>query len=134
MPSAAQYVLDHLLTEGRIHTSDVSRAVASMQREITDLEDRLHLLRGAGRPGAAPARSAPTHTPATPQSAAAKPKGRAKPVVTAETRASWQLQGRYLGLLRQIPKSGRAKFKTIATGKGREAAIAAMQTVLRKRS
>ncbi|MDQ6800000.1 MAG: hypothetical protein M3041_04100 [Acidobacteriota bacterium] len=45
--------------------------------------------------------------------------------------ASRQLQGRYLGLIRQIPASQRARFTKIAKDKGREAAIKEMQSAVK---
>jgi len=46
--------------------------------------------------------------------------------------ASRQLQGRYLGLIRQIPESRRSAFAKLAKERGQEAAIEAMQAGLRK--
>jgi hypothetical protein len=46
--------------------------------------------------------------------------------------ASRQLQGRYLGLIRQIPASRRAAFQKIAKDRGREAAINEMRMTLKK--
>jgi hypothetical protein len=42
------------------------------------------------------------------------------------------LQGRYLGLIRQIPSSRRGQYQRTAKEKGREAAIREMQDVLKK--
>jgi O6-methylguanine-DNA--protein-cysteine methyltransferase len=52
--------------------------------------------------------------------------------ITAEQLASRQLQGRYLGLIRQIPASKRGTYQKIAKEKGREAAIKEMMTTLKK--
>jgi hypothetical protein len=46
--------------------------------------------------------------------------------------ASRQLQGRYLGLIRQIPASQRGRYTKTAKERGREAAIKEMQSALRK--
>lgn len=43
----AAYVIDRLISERRVSSSDVSRYVTEMQREITDLEQRLTRLREA---------------------------------------------------------------------------------------
>jgi hypothetical protein len=50
-------------------------------------------------------------------------KGRLSPEVVA----SRQLQGRYLALIRQVPKSKRAAFSKMAKEHGREAAVKAMR-------
>src|SRR5262249_15988664 len=54
----------------------------------------------------------------------------ASSALTSQQRASRQLQGRYLALVRQIPASRRAHFGKIAQDKGREAAIRAMPSVV----
>ena len=66
--------------------------------------------------------------------AAAAPAGPAKrrrrARITPEQLASRQLQGRYLGLIRQIPASRRAQYQKIAKDSGREAAINAMKSAV----
>jgi hypothetical protein len=52
--------------------------------------------------------------------------------LTPEQLASRQLQGRYLGLIRQIPATRRGQYQKIAKERGREAAIREMQDVLKK--
>jgi hypothetical protein len=113
-----------------------------MRREIQELEERLLSLRegadGAvvngshsrgGRDSGQSRRDrqltvAPTSAaPVTP-----RPKQRPSP----EIAASWKLQGKYLGLIRLIPKTRRAKYKAIALDKGREAAITAMRAELKR--
>jgi O6-methylguanine-DNA--protein-cysteine methyltransferase len=103
-----------LINEGRISAQDVDRC-----RQITDLERRLAALRGGsvvarrrGRPPGQGARAQSTSSSS---------------VLTTEQRASRQLQGRYLALVRRIPATRRARFGQIAKEKGREAAIRAMQ-------
>ena len=55
-------------------------------------------------------------------------KRRRRARITPEQLASRQLQGRYLGLIRQIPASRRAQYQKIAKDQGREAAINAMKS------
>ena len=114
-PGQAHYVLQRLISDRRISQAEVARYVSAMRREIDELEERLRRLREAAtaamtgrRPGRAPGPG---------------PKRRTRPAVSAERRASQQLQGRYLGLIRQIPASRRAHFTKVAKEKGREAAI-----------
>ena len=52
--------------------------------------------------------------------------------LSAKTRASYQLQGQYLGYMRQIPERQRVKYKTMAKTEGRESAVAAMKKALGK--
>jgi O6-methylguanine-DNA--protein-cysteine methyltransferase len=111
VPNDAQEILQQLINEGRISSQDVDRC-----RQITDLERRLAALRGGG--GITRRRGRP---PGRAQSAASSS------ALTSEQRASRQLQGRYLALVRRIPAGKRARFGQIAKEKGREAAIRAMQ-------
>jgi len=56
--------------------------------------------------------------------AATKP-SRRKPRLTAQRRAALKLQGKYMGMMRGMRPSGRARIKKIRAEKGIEAAIAA---------
>jgi len=125
-PGQATYVLDRLIADRRISSGEVSRYVSDMQREIDELESRLHRLRQAGGSASAKLpiarRAAASSTPA---------RGRRRRI-TAEQRASRVIQGRYLGLIRQIPAGRRGQYQKIAKEKGREAAIREMANALGK--
>jgi hypothetical protein len=115
--------------------------MSEMQNEIGVLEQRLQSLREAaghvvdnvvalvrprrGRPPAAAKAAVAAGT------AGAKRKRR-RSAITAEQKASRVLQGRYLGLIRQIPASRRGQYQRIAKEKGREAAIKEMLSNLGK--
>jgi len=102
-----------------------------MEREIGDLERRLQSLREAasGAIRSAIAKVTPGRPGRPPGGGGAK---RRSAKITPEQLASRQLQGRYLGLIRQIPATRRAAYKKIATEKGREAAIKEMMSTLKK--
>lgn len=136
-PGQASYVLDRLISDGRISAGDVNRYVSEMHREIAELEQRLQSLREASgvvvrrapAPAAAPRAAAPAAAPAK---AGKVRRRRRRSAITPEQLASRQLQGRYLGLIRQIPKNRRAQFQKTAKDKGREAAIKEMHNALKK--
>ena len=108
----AQDILQQLISDGRISAADINR-----YREIRQLEQRLQALRGVGGV-VARRRGRP----------AGQGGGRKRTsALTSEQRASRQLQGRYLALVRRIPAGRRGRFGQIAKEKGREAAIRAMQ-------
>lgn len=112
-----------MINDGRISASEVSRYL-----EIQELEQRLQSLRaGGGRRG----RPVGWRVAAAP---AARGRGgrRRRGPITAEQLASRQLQGRYLGLIRQIAASQRSRYAKIAKDRGREAAIKEMQSALKK--
>jgi O6-methylguanine-DNA--protein-cysteine methyltransferase len=121
----AKEFLQHLIQEGKVAASEVGRFF-----EIRNLERRLAELRGTitrrrGRPPAsASASSAPSSTGGG--------KRKRSKNLTPQQRASRQLQGRYLGLIRQIPASQRARYAKVAKDKGRESAIKEMQSALNK--
>jgi O6-methylguanine-DNA--protein-cysteine methyltransferase len=96
-----------------------------MQREIDELESRLHRLRQAS--GGANAR-----LPIARRVVSALPAKARRRRITAEQRASRVIQGRYLGLIRQIPAGRRGQYQKIAREKGREAAIKEMANALGK--
>lgn len=137
----ASYVLDRMIKDRRVSASDVNRYVGEMRREIDDLERRLESLRsavgssGARKPGRPPGRPGrpPGRPPKQQQSEAARPARRRRSrVVTPEQAASRVLQGRYLGLIRQIPAGRRTHFARVAREKGRETAIKEMAVALKR--
>ena len=109
----AHAILQQLINEGRVSAADVTRC-----REIQQLEQRLAALRGGT--GGMRRRGRPPATAGRRPSAALS-------ALSPQQRASRQLQGRYLALVRQIPASKRARFGQMVKQKGREAAIRAMQ-------
>jgi hypothetical protein len=87
--------------------------------------------RRRGRPPKSASAGAAPAQPAAPPPARGG-RRRQKTPISAEQLASRQLQGRYLALIRQIPVSKRPQYQKIAKEKGREAAIAQMQDVVKK--
>ena len=65
-------------------------------------------------------------------SAPATGRRRRRARITPEQLASRQLQGRYLGLIRQIPATKRGQYQKIAKESGREAAINAMKSAVNR--
>ena len=145
-PGQASYVIDQLISERRISPGEITRYLNDMQREISALEQQLASLRSAagspprstaaagsarrGRP-AGSGRKRGRSAKAVP-SAAGAPKRRRRKAVTPEQLASRQLQGRYLGLIRQIPAAKRGQYQKIAKDRGREAAVREMAQTLGK--
>lgn len=117
-PPQVEYVLDSLLRQRRLSQRDIDRALADMQREIDEVTSRLAILRASQQAPNGRGRARST----APMSASRRQR---KPV-SAETHASRELQGRYLGLIRQLPARRRGSIKKVAKTQGREAAIQAM--------
>ena len=125
--SDAYQFLQHLIREGKVLASDIGRYL-----EIRKLEERLAALRGGTgrRPGRPPGGGASQKPAAATAGAGGRKRRRRR--LTAKGLASRQLQGRYLGLIRQIPASQRSKYTKIAKEKNRESAIREMQSALNK--
>ncbi len=119
----AQEILRQLIHDGRVSTGDINR-----YREIRQLEQRLQSLRGGG--GGVVTRRG--RKPAAQPAVAGKRRRRRSSKLTPQQLASRQLQGRYLGLIRQIPAAQRARYKKMVKDKGRESAIKEMQGALKK--
>ena len=126
----AHYVLSRLIGDRRVTSADVKRYVGEMHSEIQKLEERLHSLRSAAGSVIAAAVEKVRRGPGRPKGSTKRK--RASSTLTPEQRASRQLQGRYLGLIRQIPASRRAQYAKVAKEKGREAAIREMAANLNK--
>jgi hypothetical protein len=135
-PGQAHYVLQRLISDRRISSSDITRYTNDIKREIADLERRLQSLREAGSEvirGAIQRLTPGRRRGRPPGTGAAKgAKRRRRARVTSEQRASQVLQGRYLGLIRQIPATRRGQYQKIAKERGREAAIREMRSALNK--
>jgi hypothetical protein len=134
-PGQASYVLDRLLSERKISHGEINRYMGEMQREISDLERKLESLKQASGAAHSAPRTSQVRRPAAAVAPKAKAPGRRRrrrSVITPEQLASRQLQGRYLGLIRQIPASKRGQYQKTAREKGREAAIKEMQAKLKK--
>jgi hypothetical protein len=128
-------VLGRLLADRRVSSADIKRYVGEMHHEIEKLEARLASLRSAAGSVISAAIQKVRRGPGRPRGSGAQPAAAAKrgrSALTPEQRASRQLQGRYLGLIRQIPATRRAQYAKIAKEKGREAAIKEMQSALNK--
>lgn len=135
-PQQALYVVEQAIADKKLSRADVNRYLQGLHREIAEVESRLAELRelrpsgdGAtrrrGRPAGGGARRG------RPPGSRAK-KRRASKAASPEVTRSRQLQGRYLGLLRQVPERERGKFKKIAQNDSREKAVEALAKRLGK--
>jgi hypothetical protein len=141
----AHYIMQRLVAEGRISPAEVTRCIGRVDREIRELESKLQRLKsirqapasssGDGEPKrrrGRPRKDAQAATESAPAGKTTRRRRRAKRAVTPEGRASRQVQGRYLALIRQIPANRRSEYSKLAKEKDRETAIARMEATLRK--
>lgn len=135
-PQQALYVLRRAIADRKLSRVDVNRYLKGVGQEISEMENRLAELRGmrpAGTSGRrrGPGRPAGGGKARKGRGRAAKKKRSGK-AVSPEVQKSRQLQGRYLGLLRQVPERERGKFKKIAQNDSREKAVDALAKRLGK--
>src|SRR5664279_5677406 len=135
----ALYALEKAVSDRKLSAADVDRYVASMHHEISAIEERLTRLKdavvgpvkklfGGGMPfplGGRKAERGGGGVVPVPHSMKKNaggdpsfPKKKRKKRVSAEVKASRQLQGQYISALRNIPKNKRAAFQTIAKEQG----------------
>lgn len=148
-PGQAQYVLNRMAQERKLDSADVARYMGEMKDEISSLEARLGMLRGALSEAAAVItapvvaaaavvrrrrrRARPAAAAARPKAAAAaRPAKRAARPIRKEVKASQQLQGIYLSLIKQLPKEKRPAVQKICKDQGRQVAIDRMKAILKK--
>jgi hypothetical protein len=110
----SQYILERLITEGRVTPGEVARYLTDIQNEIGQLEARLRALRDANEPAhhVVPARE---H-----REKKLSRRGRA-------ASAGKALGGTYGGLIRRVPRSEQPHYQAIKARDGIRAAIAALQ-------
>ena len=121
-PGQAQWVLERLLAQRRITSSEVRSMLAGLSTEIADIEQRLASLREAGgsRPVAARA----------PRSAA--PARRARKRRTGGKKGHPRgIAGTLAVLLRSIPAAEHAAIAAIRADKGIKAAILAAKAKIK---
>lgn len=118
-PAQAHYVLGKLVVDGRVSAAEVNGYVRGMEAEIRELESRLSALKSSY---AASGNGRQRTAPAIPV--------RRQRQLSPEQRASRQLQGQYMSLIRQFPAEKRGAFKQISQSEGREAAIRKMRAEL----
>lgn len=132
-PEEARYVLDGLVKDRRVSKVELRQYLARMKDEAEELVERLRSLgwQGAVAAGALVGGAAIASS-SRGRAAVKRAVKAAKKAASPEQLAGRKLQGRYLGLIRQVPASQRGKFSTIAKTDGRQAAIDAMRAHLGK--
>ena len=145
----ASFVVERLIQDRRLSAREVSEYLAELAAEIRDLEARIAILRNAaGTPAEMPrAQGGPrgqrrrlarrqgrvaSRSKVPPLLARGSSPVRRRRRVTLAQRAARQLQGRYVGYLRQVPTARRALYQRIYAERGVDAAIAALRADLRK--
>lgn len=152
-------IADRRISPGEVsrYVSDMHREISDLESRLQTLRAHAGASTGAGSgpsvtatgkrrgrpPGSGKRRGRPPGSgkkaaaAASPAAATAGTGGgvkrrRRRARITPEQLASRQLQGRYLGLIRQIPATRRGQYQKIAKESGREAAISAMKSAVNR--
>jgi hypothetical protein len=134
-PAEAKFILEALYRDGHLSRKILDEYRARFGSEVQSLEARLAHLK-ALTAGALPAAAGAAVALAAPVAVRGVRKARAarkgKVADTSPERvATRKLQGRYLGLLRQIPKAMKKRFgRDAIASKGKEAVVGEMQAYL----
>jgi hypothetical protein len=122
-PGQAQWVVERLLAERRITSSEVRNMLAGLSIEIADIEQRLASLREASGTGSVASRA--------PRNAAPKRKTRKRRAGGAKGHTRG-IAGTLAVLLRSIPAAEHAAIAAIRADKGIKAAIVAAKAAAKK--
>ena len=143
-PGEAREILSRLLALGHVSPAALQEAKRAIQEEVRELEEKLARYKGViggvaavavAAAAAAPAiRLARKGAKAVRSSGAGQRAGRAvrKAMGATPRDEVKRLQGQYLALSRQIPKSERLRFKNMIAVAGKQGAIDAMQARVRE--
>jgi hypothetical protein len=121
----ARAALAVLIQEGKLRAGEVQKALQRRNRLIRDLRAKLAALEAAVVKAGRQVLKNGFFPMAGKRKTAKRRAARRKPRISAATRKIYQQQGRYMAALRPLPKTARAKIKTIREKSGVRAAIAA---------
>jgi len=118
-PNQAHYVLNSLVAQGRVRDSQVRKTLSSREKEIRSLRERLASLealsaeRATGAKRGRPARGG--------RRAARKARRRSK--MSPRVLALRRQQGRYMGYVRRLKATDKARVRSVREKQGIGAAI-----------
>jgi hypothetical protein len=112
-PNQSHYVLNNLLSRGRIRPSVVQAVLRESHQEIATLRERLASLEGLGGT-ASRGRTRP---------AAGGVRRRRRAKMSPKVRALRRLQGKYMGYVRRLKPAEKAKVRAVREKQGMQAAI-----------
>ena len=112
-PAESHYVLQSLMSQGRVRQNQVKAVLNGRSKEIADLRERLASLEGMGGGSGSGHRAA----------GARRATGKRRVAISPKVRALRRLQGKYMGYVRRLKPAEKARVRTVREKQGMQAAI-----------
>jgi hypothetical protein len=112
-PAESHYVLQSLMSQGRVRQNQVKAVLNGRSKEIADLRERLASLEGMGGGSGSGRRAA----------GARRASGKRRVAISPKVRALRRLQGKYMGYVRRLKPAEKARVRTVREKQGMQAAI-----------
>ena len=112
-PAESHYVLQSLMSQGRVRQNQVKAVLNGRSKEIADLRERLASLEGLGGGSGSGRRAA----------GARRATGKRRVAISPKVRALRRLQGKYMGYVRRLKPAEKARVRTVREKQGMQAAI-----------
>lgn len=114
-PAESHYVLQSLMSQGRVRQNQVQAVLNGRSKEIANLRERLASLEGMSGGGSRRrGRQAKASTRST---------QRRRVAISPKVRALRRLQGKYMGYVRRLKPAEKARVRAVREKEGMQAAI-----------
>ena len=113
-PAESHYVLQSLMSQGRVRQNQVQAVLNGRSKEIADLRERLASLERMGGGSRRRGRQAKAST---------RSKQRRRVAISPKVRALRRLQGKYMGYVRRLKPAEKARVRAVREKEGMQAAI-----------
>jgi hypothetical protein len=113
-PDESHYVLQSLMSQGRVRLNQVKAVLNGRSKVIAELRERLASLEGIGGGARRRGRKAATSTRTTKKRRVA---------ISPKVRALRRLQGKYMGYVRRLKPAEKARVREVREKQGMQAAI-----------
>lgn len=111
-PAESHYVLQTLLSQGKVRQSQINAVLGGRTKEIASLRERLAALEGIPGGGRGKARRVGKGRPA-----------RRNVKISPKVRALRRLQGKYMGYVRRLKAADKTRVREVREKQGMQAAI-----------
>jgi hypothetical protein len=126
-PAESHYVLQSLVSQGRIRLNQVKAVLKGRVKEIASLKERLATLEGMHGGRGRSRRVGRTAAAKAPRSVR-----RRRVAISPKVRALRRLQGKYMGFVRRLNPAEKARVRAVREKEGMQAAIRLAASLARK--